>query len=525
MEEPEFETAIPEVDETFTISGVDTTNNTHKTFPDTSKQKVKKVRTSIKDARKKDYEPQEIEQDLKLLLQFYSQKKNAEVSNLVQKYDLYNKKILKNLLIEKAKEYNIEIPTDIDSSEPKINDNNVTVEEKINSEDISKDYTALQELIKLLEERDRICDEMNKILNGRRASQLSKEEKEKYDALSLKLNMLPKKSELDNQAKILLEKYGVEKLDNLSTLLETKYKEITPDDTNKQNSDTKAQKDTQINKNTAQKDNVKHTVNDDPTIYTQQPVTTNNIVTNIPTPPVSTTQQTKASLPSNNALTSRKVEGTSFNYIAPVYDEYGNIKNYKIITQNIEEYLDDPEKAYKLILKDVSKNSELWKKLGCENKNDIRKKCNELRKSFSKTYRNDKNYDLCLKKLLTLRTAITPDELKSAVEKNEYYDETKYSPVQIEACENGKYNVHSFGDFLKSIFDKKLISLKVNKTLPSKTSTSTAKDMTPENTVQTLNISNAQTITTPTQQPYVRHRRSDKYKNKSRTKNDDRDER
>lgn len=508
-----------EIDKTVSISGVDTTNNTRKTFPDTSKQKVKKVRTSIKDARKKDYEPQEIEQDLKLLLQFYSQKRNAEVRSLVQKYDLYNKRILKTLLIEKAKEYNIEVPTDIDPSEPKINNSDVTVEEKINSEDISKDYVALQELIKLLEERDRICDKMNKILNGRHASQLSKEEKEEYDALSLKLNMLPKKFEIDNQAKILLEKYGAEKLDDLATLLETKYKEITPVDTKSQES----KKDTPKDKKEPQKDNSKHVAKDEPT--TVQPSTTNTIVATTPasTTPISTTQQTKAHLPSNNALTGRKVEGTSFNYIAPVYDEYGNIKNYKIISQNIEEYLDDPEKAYKLILKDVAKNSELWKKLGCENKNDIRKKCNELRKSFSKTYRNDKNYDLCLKKLLVLRTAITPDELKSAVEKNEYYDESKYSPVQVEAYENGKYNMHSFGDFLKSVFDRKLVSLRVNKALPTRTSTSTTQNITPENTVQTPNISNTQTITTPTQAPYVRHRRSDKYKNKSKT--DDRDER
>ncbi len=535
MQEPEFdfEADIPSIDETFPISGVDTTNNTHKTFPDASKQKVKKVRTSIKDARKKNYEPQEIEQDLKLLLEFYNQKNNVEVKTLVQKYDLYNKKILKTLLIEKAKEYNIEVTTDIDPSEPKTNNNDVTVEEKVNNEDISKDYATLQELIKTLKERENVLNEMGKLLNGGRPSDLSEEERKKYDALTLKLNMLPKKPELDNQAKILLEKYGAEKLDDLATLLETKYKEITPVDTKYKEItpvDTKSQeskKDTPKDKKEPQKDNSKHVAKDEST--TEQPSAANTIVANTTAPatPASTSQQTKASLPSNNALTGRKVEGTSFNYIAPVYDEYGNVSNYKIISQNIEEYLDDPEKAYKLILKDVAKNLELWEKVGCQNSSDIRKKCNELRKSFSKTYRNDKNYDLCLKKLLALRTAITPDELKTAIEKNEYYDESKYSPVQIEAYENGRYNMHSFGDFLKSIFDKNLVSLKVNKSLPSAntTSNSTTKDMTPENTIQTPDISNAQTLSTPTQQPYVRHRRADKYKNKSKTKDNDRDER
>ena len=167
-----------------------------------------------------------------------------------------------------------------------------------------------------------------------------------------------------------------------------------------------------------------------------------------------------------------------------------------------KEYLDDPIKAYKLALKDAARNERLWKDLNCENEKDIKKLCKELQKDFSKTYSHFQNYDECLKRILTLRSAITPEELEKAVNECEYYDKSKYEPVKVVPYEDNKFNIHSVGDFFRGLFNPNLVSLRINECLPAGTEKpETYKWPNPE-------TGDLETLT--------RHRRMDRYKNKNK---------
>ena len=147
-EEIELENSLKgsDIEKLCPISGVST--ESYK-LPEESKQKIKREYTKLKDARNMEYSSTQIEEDLKVLSELYERKNSSEVKALVQKYNVYNKYILKQLLVEKAKEYGI--AKEIESSKDEVN---------FNEEEIKQDYAKLQELENALKENLNLSKEL-----------------------------------------------------------------------------------------------------------------------------------------------------------------------------------------------------------------------------------------------------------------------------------------------------------------------------------------------------------------------------
>lgn len=503
----------------YPISGVNT-DNTNYTAPEKSKEDIKERRISIKEARKKDYPREEIEEDLKILSTLYEEKNSPKVKELVQKYGLHNKAILKTLLNEKAKEYNIS-KADVKEESPIMN------------EDIEKDSAKLlissflEKLAlskKIKKESQEAFEEAHSLLNGGFPNSLDQEKKEKFHSLLQKHKLLDLRAkevdilvdELKGKVMILMDKYKANTFKellsslklNFDDLIQTKHthtEELPKDDVKKVNEEEKS----------TEKAKVAPTATPvNPTVASQAPIFTASSTIekedSAKVEPLKALEEVK--LPSNSDLSHRKVEGNKFSYYAPIYDNENNITGYQFKEVDIDkEYLDDPSRAYKLALKEAAKNKALWKNLNCENEKDIKKMCKELQKDFSKTLSHFNNYDECLKRILTVRSAITPEELEKAVVKGEYYDKSKYEPVSVVAYDDKRFNMNSISSIFRGIFGAfkpDLISLKINESLPAAAEKETYKWPNPE-------TGELETLT--------RHRRMDRYKNKSKKQDKDKD--
>ena len=512
-EELELENSLEgsDIEKLYPISGVST--ESYK-LPEESKQKIKREYTKLKDARNMEYSSTQIEEDLKVLSELYERKNSSEVKALVQKYNVYNKYILKQLLVEKAKEYGI--AKEIESSKDEVN---------FNEEEIKQDYAKLQELENALKEKLNLSkelenekqeafNEIQSILNGRSPNELTAEEYEKYYSLLSKTKVLTLKikevdisiEELKGKAINLMNKYKVNTFNDLSVSLKSKFDSIAvpSKETVPENNEPKTP---QSDEKQPEPKNVEPTPAQ-PIITQAAPVYTISPETEKVADSKPITKDLEVALPTKSDLARRKVEGNKFSYYAPVYDKENNLTGYTFKEVDIDkEYLDDPIKAYKLALKDAARNERLWKDLNCENEKDIKKLCKELQKDFSKTYSHFQNYDECLKRILTLRSAITPEELEKAVNECEYYDKSKYEPVKVVPYEDKKFNIHSVGDFFRGLFNPNLVSLRINECLPAGTEKpETYKWPNPE-------TGDLETLT--------RHRRMDRYKNKNKSKDKD----
>ena len=524
------------------------TKASSKTYPvsEEPKQKIKRECTKLKDARRKHYELADIEKDYKVLSEHYEERNSPEVKALVEKYNLHSKYIVKQLLAEKIAEHTMSIQYEIDFDDitnvPEIDDitdvpkpqETQSLPEEISekeeqkntqeAQDPSIDFTDAQkdfdELNKLTTEINNknlaeaelykkireINDKQSALLKGRQLDDLNDNERSEYEKLSLELNKLS--DELTNIHHAVLElrtkifaledKYSIDKknplkLKQLHSLLKN-HIEPTPTQPTQPSQPTPTQP--------TQATPVQPVITQSAPVYTISPE--REKVAEVK--PIA--KELEVALPTKSDLARRKVEGNKFSYYAPVYDKENNLTRYTFKEVDIDkEFLDDPVKAYKLALKDAARNKKLWKNLNCENETDIKKLCKELQKDFSHTYSHFQNYDECLKKILTLRSAITPEELEKAVNECEYYDKSKYEPVKVVPYENQKFNIHSVGDFFRGLFNPNLVSLRINESLPASTEKpETYKWPNPE-------TGELETLT--------RHRRMDRYKNKNKSKDKD----
>lgn len=131
------------------------------------------------------------------------------------------------------------------------------------------------------------------------------------------------------------------------------------------------------------------------------------------------------------------VEGTKMSYISTEYNADGSVKGYRFLEdQPIEGYLKDPIKSYKKMIQESMKNVELWEHAGYNTRGSRRQIQKRLMEDFKKDFKEGDNnrlqYDKCLEKLLAMRTAVTPKDLNIAIKGEPVENPRKFYPGTLD---------------------------------------------------------------------------------------------